>query len=101
MESIEDFIDNLKEGDNASYLQSFRISEDSGETLKFDIKFSGKIINILRKTVRIKVTSSKLVLTETELNDTIQEYFDQIKDITIGNLESVPILNLENDSIEN
>ena len=62
---------------------------------------SGKIINILSKTVRIKVASSALVLTENELNETIQDYFDQIKDITIGNLESVPILNLVNNSIEN
>ena len=101
MESIENFIDNLKKGDTASYIQSFRITEDSGETLKFDIRYSGKIINILSKTVRIKVISSKLVITETEQNDTILEYFDQIKDITIGNMESVPLLNLEIDSIEN
>lgn len=77
-------VDNLKEGDNVSFIQKYRYQ---GKVI--EIKYTGKILNILSTSVRLKVESGKIISGQTNLSVDDLDYIDQIKSLTVGGIETI------------
>jgi hypothetical protein len=100
---LNSFKATLKTGETVSYRQTYRVKSLSNEDyfFVFEIQYFGSIVNILTKDVRIRVTDSKIILLDANMNETIQDYYDQMRMITIGGLETIPISRLDSFPYEN